>query len=38
MFGCPGVFRWWRCQIMGEFFGTVLSDLFIDVWYGYYIL
>lgn len=19
MFGCPGVFRWWRCQIMGEF-------------------
>ena len=21
-----------------KFFGTVLSDLFIDMWYGYYIL
>jgi len=22
----------------GRIFGTVLSDLFIDMWYGYYIL
>lgn len=38
MFGCPGVFQMVAVSDYGRIFGTVLSDLFIDVCYGYYIL